>query len=179
MEVISIDVVDATTALRRRWKTLVAAALAAGIGGGVLASVLPPVWQSEANIEIGAAYGTTLEDPRILARFLESDAFRRSLPAHLTSSVANPVRAQVVDTGGGGPVAYLRILANGRTSEQAHAVAQHVVEIIKARHAPMYAAAVSEFVEFQNTLSGALKELNGGMSRLQGTLERQRKETRD
>src|SRR5205807_8693024 len=96
MEVISIDVVDATTALRRRWKTLVAAAIAAGIAGAALASVLPPVRQSEANSAIGAAYGTTLEDPRILARFLESDAFRRSLPVYLTSSVANPVRAQAV-----------------------------------------------------------------------------------
>src|SRR5262249_23604620 len=122
MEVASFDVADATTILHRRWKTLFGATIAAAILGALVAALVPKLWESEVDIEVGMAYGRPLEDSRVLARFLASDAYRRMLPDQLISGIRDPIGSQVVEVGSDSEPVYIRVLARGRTSQQATAL---------------------------------------------------------
>jgi uncharacterized protein involved in exopolysaccharide biosynthesis len=164
-ELKAVDVFQGTRLLQRRWKILVAVTVAATLAAVIAAFIVPPIWESRANIQLGVVRGETLEDPRILARVLESDAVEPDARPNL--SFLQPVRVQIVEATPGGAVAYLRILGRGRTPEEARQRVQRTVEFARNRHAELSERVVHHSQEYQLTLATTVKQLGESIAKFE------------
>ena len=189
-EVKAFDLIHGTVALRRRWKMVVAVTLAGGLLGVLLTASVAPIWESEVNIQVGtvpvvstpqgnSTSSQALEDPRVLAKILESEAFRLSIPPPLRFAGSQPVRTQIVEVGSAATVAYLRVITRASTPEQATALAAHVLGFVKARHEHLFETATKDFSEWRKRLTRLSEELDAGVAELQSSLKGLRTERGD
>jgi uncharacterized protein involved in exopolysaccharide biosynthesis len=177
-EIKAFDVFHGTRLLQRRWKLLVVASVAATTAAVVATFFVSPIWESEVNIQLGVVNGEILEDPRILSRIIESDAVGQAAPGTNDSSRLR-LRAQVVDITPGGPVAYLRVLARGRTPDEARARAAYALEFAKRRHAELSQEALNHSQEYQQTLAATVKQLGESIAKLESIVVSLKSNIRD
>jgi hypothetical protein len=170
-EVKAFDIAAGTLALRRRW-WLVALLTIAGAAAGVLAAALvPEVWQSEINIQVGAVYGQPLEDSATVARMLESQSFRDSIPSGVRPVDGQIIEVQTVGAGTPAGVAYLRILGLGRSQREAMELASHAAKSVDSRHEGLYAEALKNHLDFDALLSRTMETTADAIERIEATLQ--------
>lgn len=171
-EVRALDLVHGTRLLQRRWKILLAATAGATLIAVAVSFVVPPLWESAVDIQIGTLDGEPIEDPRSLARIIESGAIAQDLPGD-ASSIRQPLRTQVVIAMPGAVperVAYLRVLARGRTADDARAYATQALEFVKRRHAELSQKTDDLTRAYEEGLARAVAELQDSMAKLESLL---------
>jgi hypothetical protein len=165
-EIEAFDVLQGSRLLRRRWKHLVGATVAAGVIAIVATFFVQPIWESRISIQPGVVNGESLEDSRILARVLESEAANELAPEN-DSSFCQPFRVQIVEATPGGSVAYIRVLARSRTPDEARSCAAHALEFVMRRHTELFEKAVKNSEEYQHTLTLVVKQLGDSVAKLE------------
>lgn len=153
-----------------KWSVLLSVFLA-GLSGLLIASLLNPVYESEVGILVGRVSGGAIEDPYALARYLESKAFASQIPSQHNKPGAS-VRIEVVEGAGGqrAPV-YVSVTARGRTSEEARALANYVVEASVQRHRSRFDAMTRQYTEYTSTLEHQIQGLTQEIDRSETMLK--------
>jgi uncharacterized protein involved in exopolysaccharide biosynthesis len=151
--------------LYRRWTLLLSATVAAAALGVAATFFVPPVFESEVDLQVGTLNSDPYEDPQVLAKWLESAAFLNALsPA--TDAIRQPVRTQVVETRPGGPVAYIRIITRGGTPTVARDRASQVVTSVKTRHAALADNARGDAREYEQAVAETVAQLEQSLGKL-------------
>jgi uncharacterized protein involved in exopolysaccharide biosynthesis len=80
------------------------------------------------------------------------------------------VQTQVVESKPAGSVAYLQVLARGRTAEDARRLATQVLDFVEKRHADIARTLLEETSDYQDALATTVKQLGEGVTRLEGII---------
>ena len=168
-EVKAVDLIAGTQLLQRRWKILLAATVVAAMIAVGATAFVPPLYQSEVDIQLGIVDGDPVEDTQVLVKLLESDGVMRQWTG-IGDGIRQPVQAMPVEAKPGGPVAYVRILARGRTADEARGLATQVFDFIRNRHAEIARTLQEDTSDYEQTLAKTVKQLGESVTRLEGIL---------
>jgi len=171
-EVKAFDLIAGTQLLQRRWKIIVAATFVAGIIGVAATRFVPPLYESEVDLQLGTVDGEPVEDGQVLVKVLESAGVTQQWGA--ADGIRQPVQAQVVESKPGGSVAYIRVLARGRSAEDARRLAAQALDFVKNRHADVARTLQDQTNDYDQTVEATTKQLGESVSSLETLLSQAR-----
>jgi len=168
-EVKAVDLIAGTQRLQRRWKIVLTATFIAAIIGVGATAFVSPLYESEVDIQLGIVDGEPVEDAQVLVKLLESAGVMQQWTG-VSTDIRQPVQATAVDAKPGGPVAYLRILARGRTAADARALATQVLEFVRNRHTDIIRTLQEDTSDYEQSLARTVKQLGESVTRLEGVI---------
>jgi len=171
------DALGDLAALWRARGILLGTTLIAAACGLALSFLVPPTYESEANIRVGQAFGRPLENAYAVAALIGSEGFRSQLAEALGRPVPRrSVRAEAVEGGVGAAAApvYVKVTARSDGPETARAVAQKIVDLVIERHRRDYETSVTKSRAFQDTLGAQIAGIEHALSEMEATLGKMR-----
>ena len=163
------------------------------IGGGVLlcaggalaiSLLIPKVYQTSLQLQIGKVWGKSVEDPYRVSEIINSEPFiekiREKLKIHETAYEMKEkkiVFARTIEARANGPETYpilLDITARGPSPEQVIRIADTVAEFIVQDHDERFNELINKYYLYENELQNQVKAIRKDISELDTLLTHNR-----